>query len=177
MRRLFTTMIALAMFTFTASAQFGGGQPPQRQTPAQVTDRMTEQLGLTDEQKGKVLELNTEYEDIVGFGGFGGGFPGGGPAGPPPQGFGGGGFGGGGDFGNGGGFGGGGFQPPELTEEQKAKFAEMRQKREDYNAKLKEILTEEQYAKYEKNRQRGPGGHRPDKNKDKNKDKDKKKDK
>ena len=165
MRRLFTTMIALAMFTFTASAQFGGGQPPQRQTPAQVTDRMTEQLGLTDEQKGKVLELNTEYEDIVGFGGFGGGFPGGGPAGPPPQGFG------------GGGFGGGGFQPPELTDEQKAKFAEMRQKREDYNAKLKEILTEEQYATYEKSRQRGPGGHRPDKNKDKNKDKDKKKDK
>ena len=129
-----------------------------------MTERMTEQLGLSDEQKGKVLELNTEYQDVAG------GFHGGGPMGPPPEGF------------SGGNHGNGNHQPPELTEEQKAKMEEMKTKREEYNTKLKAILTEEQYTKYETIHRHGPKpghgpGNHPGGNKDKanNKNKDKKK--
>ena len=58
-------------------------------------------------------------------------------------------------------------QRPELTEEQKAKFEEMRAKREEYNTKLKAILTDEQYAKYEESQKRGPHGGKSKKDKKK----------
>ena len=147
-----TTMIALAMFALTASAQFDGNRPP-KPTPEQTTERMAEQLTLTDAQKAQVLTLNTEYQDFIGGPGMGGprmGGPNGGqrPGGHRPDGA------SGATAPNNG-------QPPqrpELTEEQKAKFEEMRTKREEYNTKLKAILTDDQYAKYEESQKRGPRG-------------------
>ncbi len=153
-RIILTAMIALAAFTFSASAQ--DGNRPEKPTPEQTTERMANQLELTDAQKSQVLSLNTEYQDVIGgpMGGPGRGKPNGKPNGDqatdaqsgsttnanPPQ-------------------------RPELTEEQKAKMEEMRTKREEYNTKLKAILTDDQYAKYEKMHKRGPKGNR-DKNKD-----------
>lgn len=158
MKKILFSMITLAVFAFSASAQQHGNKH-EKPTPAQITERMTEQLGLTDEQKSKVLDLNTEFQDVAG--GFHG-RPGGGPRGPKPD-------------GNSGATNGNqdnrGHQPPELTEEQKAKFEEMRAKREEYNNKLKAILTDEQYTKYEESHKHGHGhghGPHPDKN-DKNK--------
>ena len=151
MKRFFLTMIAAAALTFAANAQ--QGNRPEPPTPEQTTERMAQQLELTDAQKSQVLALNTEYKDVIGrpFGGPGMGRP----NGPRPE---------------------GGEKPdgvsgatnngnphaqgnrPELTEEQKAKFEEMRTKREEYNTKLKAILTADQYTKYEESQRRGPHG-------------------
>lgn len=167
MKRFFLTMIAAAALTFAANAQ--QGNRPEPPTPEQTTERMAQQLELTDAQKSQVLALNTEYQDVIGrpFGGPGMGGPGmGRPNGPRPE---------GGEKPDGvSGATNNGNPPaqgnrPELTEEQKAKFEEMRTKREEYNTKLKAILTDDQYAKYEKSQKRGPhhggpnGGHGRDK--------------
>ncbi|MBQ1697437.1 MAG: DUF4890 domain-containing protein [Bacteroidales bacterium] len=167
MKRFFLTMIAAAALTFAANAQ--QGNRPEPPTPEQTTERMAQQLELTDAQKSQVLALNTEYKDVIGrpFGGPGMGGPGmGRPNGPRPE---------GGEKPDGvSGATNNGNPPaqgnrPELTEEQKAKFEEMRTKREEYNTKLKAILTDDQYAKYEKSQKRGPhhggpnGGHGRDK--------------
>ena len=152
-------MIAAAALTFAANAQ--QGNRPEPPTPEQTTERMAQQLELTDAQKSQVLALNTEYKDVIGrpFGGPGMGGPGmGRPNGPRPE---------GGEKPDGvSGATNNGNPPaqgnrPELTEEQKAKFEEMRTKREEYNTKLKAILTDDQYAKYEESQKRGPhhGGH------------------
>ena len=147
-------MIAAAALTFAANAQ--QGNRPEPPTPEQTTERMAQQLELTDAQKSQVLALNTEYKDVIGrpFGGPGMGGPGmGRPNGPRPE---------GGEKPDGvSGATNNGNPPaqgnrPELTEEQKAKFEEMRTKREEYNTKLKAILTDDQYAKYEKSQKRGP---------------------
>ncbi len=164
MKRFFLTMIAAAALTFAANAQ--QGNRPEPPTPEQTTERMAQQLELTDAQKSQVLALNTEYKDVIGrpFGGPGMGRP----NGPRPE---------GGEKPDGvSGATNNGNPPaqgnrPELTEEQKAKFEEMRTKREEYNTKLKAILTDDQYAKYEKSQKRGPhhggpnGGHGKDKDK------------
>ena len=169
MKRFFLTMIAAAALTFAANAQ--QGNRPEPPTPEQTTERMAQQLELTDAQKSQVLALNTEYKDVIGrpFGGPGMGGPGmGRPNGPRPE---------GGEKPDGvSGATNNGNPPaqgnrPELTEEQKAKFEEMRTKREEYNTKLKAILTDDQYAKYEESQKRGPhhggpnGGHGKDKDK------------
>ena len=167
MKSFFLTMIAAAALTFAANAQ--QGNRPEPPTPEQTTERMAQQLELTDAQKSQVLALNTEYKDVIGrpFGGPGMGGPGmGRPNGPRPE---------GGEKPDGvSGATNNGNPPaqgnrPELTEEQKAKFEEMRTKREEYNTKLKAILTDDQYAKYEESQKRGPhhggpnGGHGRDK--------------
>jgi Spy/CpxP family protein refolding chaperone len=144
MKRFFLTMIASAVLTFAANAQQHGNRP-EPPTPEQTTERMAQHLELTDAQKSQVLALNTEYQDIIGrpIGGPGMGRP----NGPRPDG-----FSGATNNSNPPAHG----NPPELTEEQKAKFEEMRTKREEYNTKLKAILTDEQYAKYEESHKRGP---------------------
>ena len=129
MKKFLSILVALVIMTLTASAQSDGNRHP-RPTPEQITDRMAEQLSLTDAQKSQVLALNTEYQDVIGGPGFGHGRPGG------PH-----------------------HQRPELTEEQKAKFEEMRAKRDEYNTKLKSILTADQYAQYEDSQKRGPHGN------------------
>jgi Spy/CpxP family protein refolding chaperone len=165
MKRFFLTMIAAAALTFAANAQ--QGNRPEPPTPEQTTERMAQQLELTDAQKSQVLALNTEYKDVIGrpFGGPGMGRP----NGPRPE---------GGEKPDGVSGATNNGNPPaqgnrhELTEEQKAKFEEMRTKREEYNTKLKAILTDNQYAKYEESQKRGPhhGGHgKGDKGNKKNK--------
>ncbi len=152
-RIILTAMIALAAFTFSASAQ--NGNRPEKPTPEQTTERMAKQLELTDAQKSQVQALNTEYQDVIG--GPGMGKPNGKPNGKKatdgesgattdattdanrPQ-------------------------RPELTDEQKAEMEAMQAKREEYNTKLKAILSDDQYTKYEKSQKHGPKGNR-DKNK------------
>lgn len=149
MKKFLSILIALVILTLTASAQSDGNRP-QRPTPEQITDRMAEQLSLTDAQKSQVLALNTEYQDVIGGPGFGHGRPGG-PHGQHnnPDG-----VSGATDNSNA-----NHHQRPELTEEQKAKFEEMRAKRDEYNTKLKSILTADQYAQYEDSQKRGPHGN------------------
>ena len=129
MKKFLSILIALVILTLTASAQSDGNRHP-RPTPEQITDRMAEQLSLTDAQKSQVLALNIEYQDVIGGPGFGHGRPGG------PH-----------------------HQRPELTEEQKAKFEEMRAKRDEYNTKLKSILTADQYEDSQKRGPHGNNGH------------------
>ena len=102
----------------------------QRQTPEEMTNRMADQLKLDDKQKSKVLDLNKEYEGVLGGPGMGRGF-GRGQGGPGGQ----------------GGFQGGQQgQRPQLTEEQRAEMQKQMQqrmeKRQEYEKKLKEILTD-----------------------------------
>lgn len=148
MKKFLSILVALVILTLTASAQSDGNRHP-RPTPEQITDRMAEQLSLTDAQKSQVLALNTEYQDVIGGPGFGHGRPGG-PHGQHnnPDG-----VSGASDNSNA-----NHHQRPELTEEQKAKFEEMRAKRDEYNTKLKSILTADQYAQYEDSKKRGPHG-------------------
>ncbi|MBQ4406117.1 MAG: DUF4890 domain-containing protein [Bacteroidales bacterium] len=149
MKKFLSILIALVILTLTASAQSDGNRPP-RPTPEQITNRMAEQLSLTDAQKSQVLALNTEYQDVIGGPGFGHGRPGG-PHGQHnnPDG-----VSGATDNSNA-----NHHQRPELTEEQKAKFEEIRAKRDEYNTKLKSILTADQYAQYEDSQKRGPLGN------------------
>ncbi len=151
-------MIALAMFSVTsASAQ--KGDRPEKPTPAQVTERMAEQLSLTDAQKSQVLDLNTEYQDVIGDPGMGGH---GCPKGQKPDGV-SGATDNSGDASSSTASSTARPQRPELTDEQKAKMEEMKAKRDEYNTKLKAILTADQLAKYEESQKCGPNGAKPDK--------------
>ena len=142
MKKIVLTMIAILSMT-VAMAQNGerreGGREPRQFTPEQMTENLAGRLNLNDDQKAKLLELNTEYKDVV-FGGqrFGGRNDGNRPQrnenageGQRPQ-------------------------RPQLTEEQRAQWQERMKKRQEYEEKLKSILTEEQYKQYQEMRpQRG----------------------
>ena len=128
---------------------------PKEPTAEEMTNRMAQDLKLTDEQKTKVLALNKEYQDVLKAPR--------GPRGPRPEGK-------------------QGKRPqtdgkteateqqggkqrgqhPELTEEQKAKFKAHHAKREEYDKKLKQILTDDQYKSWKKRHGRHGrlGGHR-----------------
>lgn len=139
MKKIVLTMVALLSMT-AAVAQETSTQPerkaPKQPTPAEMTDRMASKLNLTDEQKAKVLALNTEYQDVLKGPGMRGGQP------RPPK---------------------GDAKRPEPTDEQKAEMKAQMQKREEYDKKLKDILTDDQYKAYQKMQPRhhgGRGGHR-----------------
>lgn len=125
--------------------------PSKEEMAQNITDRMASKYGLSDKQKTKLLELNKEYADKM----------------PRPH--------------RGGAPRGGNFkkndtktdantgasQPARPSkEEMDKKMEQMKQNREAYNSKLKEILTDEQYKKYTEDQQkqrppRGPrGGNR-----------------
>ena len=110
------------------------------------TDRMAERYGLNEEQKAKLLELNTQYADSMSFGGL---------RGPrqqrdvtrQPN---------------------GGKIDGEIRQFERPNQEEMRAVREKaeasqkaYEAEVKKIMTEEQFAKYTEDRsqmrQRRPG--------------------
>ena len=148
------TMVALLTMT-AAVAQDNNSENRQRRefkkpTPEEMTTRMTESLKLDDKQQKKVLELNKEYENVLGGPGMGRGF-GRGQRGPRPDGQ------------TGASQNNNNQQRPErpqMTEEQRAKMQQMMEKRQEYNKKLKEILTDDQYKTYQKQNQRrgGRGG-------------------
>ena len=149
------TMVALLTMT-AAVAQDNNSENRQRRefkkpTPEEMTTRMTESLKLDDKQQKKVLELNKEYENVLGGPGMGRGF-GRGQRGPRPDGQ------------TGASQNNNNQQRPErpqMTEEQRAKMQQMMEKRQEYDKKLKEILTEDQYKTYqEQNQRRGGRGGR-----------------
>ena len=124
--------------------QFRG---PRQMTPEQMTERMSDNLKLTDEQKTKVLALNKEYEKVI---------AGPGMRAPRPQ--------------NTDGESGATTQQnqqrperPQMTDAQREEMKQRMEKRKEYEEKLKEILTEDQYKKYQESRpgRRGFGGGRP----------------
>lgn len=145
MKKMILTMVALLSMT-VAQAQdnkdngkceckkeMRHGKEHKKLTPEQLTDRMANDLSLTDAQKTKVLALNKEYQDVLNKG----------PHMEPPrkpkadaetgateqQ-----------------------DRPerPQLTDAQKAEMKQQKAKREEYTAKLKKILDEEQFKKYQK---------------------------
>ena len=138
---ILTIVAALTMTAATAQEKKNEQREPRQITPEAMTDRMAKQLELTDDQKAKVLELNKAYADM-----FKG--PGMRPQRPMgerrarPE----------GDNQE--------RQRPQMTEEQKEAMKKMFEKREEYNTKLKDILTEAQMEKYKSMHQRhgrGPG--------------------
>lgn len=138
---ILTIVAALSLTAATAQEKKDEQREPRQITPEAMTDRMAKQLELTDDQKAKVLELNKAYADM-----FKG--PGMRPQRPMgerrarPE----------GDNQE--------RQRPQMTEEQKEAMKKMFEKREEYNTKLKDILTEAQMEKYKSMNQRhgrGPG--------------------
>jgi hypothetical protein len=155
MKKIVMTMVALLTMT-AAVAQDNNSENRQRRefkkpTPEEMTTRMTESLKLDDKQQKKVLELNKEYENVLGGPGMGRGF-GRGQRGPRPDGQ------------TGASQNNNNQQRPErpqMTEEQRAKMQQMMEKRQEYDKKLKEILTDDQYKTYqEQNQRRGGRGGR-----------------
>ena len=153
MKKIVMTMVALLTMT-AAVAQDNNSENRQRPefkkpTPEEMANRMAESLKLDENQQKKVLELNKEYESVLAGPGMGRGF-GRGQRGPRPDGQ------------------TGASQQnnqqqrperPQMTEEQRAQFQQMMEKRQEYDKKLKEILTEDQYKTYqEQNQRRGRGG-------------------
>ena len=163
MKKIVLTMIALlTMMTAVAQQENNNERRAfKKPTPEEMTNRMADQLKLTDKQKKKVLELNKEYEDVIG--GPGMGMMGGrhmGPRhnGPRPDGQ--------------TGATAQQAQPrerPQLTDEQRKEMQQRMEKRKEYDAKLQKILTDEQQQEYQKMHQRrggrggrgGFGGPRP----------------
>lgn len=159
MKKVILMMVAFLSMTAVQAQEVDNKQArgPKKMTPAQVTERMADRLKLTDEQKTKVLALNTKYEKVIG-----------GPSmrGPRPQ----------KPDGETGATAQGEQkrpQRPEMTDAQKKEMKERFEQRQAYNKELKEILTDEQYKQYEKMRpgrhghhghrgHRGLGGPRPD---------------
>lgn len=152
MKKIVLMMVALLSMTAVQAQeneknnnqQFRG---PRQITPERMTERMSNDLKLTDEQKTKVLELNKEYEKVI---------AGPGMRGPRPQ--------------RPDGESGATAQKdqkrperPQLTDEQRQEMKQRMEKRQEYEEKLKEILTEDQYKKYQESRpgRRGFGGGRP----------------
>lgn len=144
MKKIVMTMVALLTMTTAMAQNNENGQRRgfQRQTPEEMTNRMADQLKLDDKQKSKVLDLNKEYEGVLGGPGMGRGF----------------------GRGQGGFQGGQQGQRPQMTEEQRAEMQKQMQqrmeKRQEYEKKLKEILTDDQFKTYQEQQQqrRGRGG-------------------
>ena len=160
MKKMALTLIAL-LTIMAAMAQESDNKErrtPRKPDAQQMTDRMAKDLGLNDKQKAQVLQLNKEYQDVLGGPGMGRG-PRGGRGhhhGPRPD-----------------------AQTgateqapkadkrpdrPQMTEAQKAEFKKHQAKREEYNKKLQEILTADQQKKWqESHKRRGRGrGPRPE---------------
>ena len=159
MKKIVMTMVALLTMTAAVAQNNENGERREfkKPTPEEMTNRMADQLKLDDKQKSKVLDLNKEYEGVLGGPGMGRGFGRGqgGPGGP-------------------GGFQGGQQgQRPQLTEEQRAEMRKQMEQRmeqrQEYEKKLKDILTDDQYKTYQKQQQQrrgrggfgGPRGQRP----------------
>ena len=156
-------MTAAVLMGTTAVAQDNRPQFDRTEMIKQRTDQMVEKYKLNETQAKQLLDLNTKNAEtmgpMMGMGRMGGGRPGGmggrrggGQAGPggqgAPQ------------------MGGGGFQ---MTEEQRARFEEMRKQREEnqkkYDAELEKILTPDQFKSYQEDQkqqreQRGRGMRR-----------------
>ena len=148
MKKIVLMMVALLSMTAVQAQESDKQQfrAPKQMTPEEMTERMGNELKLTDEQKTKVLALNKEYEKVI---------AGPGMRRPRPQ--------------KTDGESGATAQNdqkrperPQMTDEQREEMKQRMEKRQEYEKKLKEILTEDQYKKYQESRpRRGFGGGRP----------------
>ncbi len=149
MKKMILTMVALLSMTVAVAQDSDQkrGKAPKEMTAEEMTNRMAEQLSLTDAQKAQMLQLNTEYKDVIGRpggmrgmrgmrGGMRGQRPDGNTSASEQQ-----------------------QQRPErpqLTDEQKAQMKERMAKRQEYDKKVKEVLTDDQYKTWQKQQRRGP---------------------
>lgn len=170
MKKIALTLVTLLTMTAAMAQQSDNKErrAPRKIDAQEMTDHMAKDLGLDDKQKAKVLELNKEYQDVLGGPGMGRGPHGGhgrhhGPrpdgkqdskseakkdqqtdaqTGATEQ---------------------AGQKPqgPQLTEEQKAEFKKQQAKREEYNKKLNEILTADQQKKWQESHKRNGRGRGP----------------
>ena len=122
MKKIFLVMMALLTMT-TAMAQPSDRKAPKKMTHQEMTTQMTSKLKLNDAQKAKVAALNNEYQDILM------------PPAPPKR---------------------GNDSKPEPPKTDGDKAAPKKPdskhmaKRQEYEKKLKQILTDEQYKTYQK---------------------------
>ena len=157
MKQTILTLIALLALTTSVMAQDDKQEhkrPSKEEMIALSTDRMAERYGLDEDQKAKLLNLNTQYADSIRLGG-----------GRGPR----------GQFGRPGGDHKPGLKPQAERPTREEIQAQQQKQREQYLAydkELKQILTPEQYNKYREDRkqlvQRGgaikqgrPRGQRP----------------
>ena len=168
MKKMILTLIAV----MAVSTTFAFHQGPKKVTPAERTEKMTQELNLSKKQQAKVLALNEKYADAFAMPGMkgprpskDGKFDGKKPEGKPDcqqkgcdkqdkkcdkqgkeccekDGQ---------------------HKRPELTAEQKAKMEAMHQKRAEYDKELEKILNKKQYQTYKDNQKkhRGQHGHGP----------------
>ena len=131
MKKIILMMVALLSMT-TVMAQPTERKKPKKMTHQEMTTRMSSKLKLDDAQKAKVAELNKEYQDILM------------PPEPPkkPE--------------------GSRPEPPKNDGDKampKRPDGKHMAKRQEYEKKLKDILTSEQYETYQK--MQPPHGKRP----------------
>ena len=152
MKKIVMTMVALLTMTAAVAQDVKSDKKaPKEPTAQEMTDRMAKALDLSDEQKAKVLALNTEYKDVLRGPGMrrGRGLRPDGQTRATAQ-----------------------QQPqqrkerPQMTDEQKAKMKANMEKRKEYDSKLKQILTDDQYKKFQQQHKRrgdrgGRGGRGP----------------
>ena len=163
MKKIVMTLVALLTMTAAMAQQSDNQQrrAPKKMDAQEMTDRMAKDLGLNDQQKAQVLALNKEYQDVLDGPGMGRG-PRGHHRGPRP------------DSlsrqkpdGQTGATGQAGQEKPkagerpQLTEEQKAEMKQRHAKREEYNTKLKAILSADQQKKWQEMHKRGGQGRGP----------------
>ena len=132
MKKILLVMMALLTMT-TAMAQPSDRKAPKKMTHQEMTTQMTSKLKLNDAQKAKVAALNKEYQDILM------------PPTPPKN------------------ADGSRPEPPKNGDKAMPKKPDSKHmaKRQEYEKKLKQILTDEQYKNYQKMQPRH--GKRPGK--------------
>ena len=132
MKKILLVMMALLTMT-TAMAQTSDRKAPKKMTHQEMTTQMTSKLKLNDAQKAKVAALNKEYQDILM------------PPEPPKN------------------ADGSRPEPPKNGDKAMPKKPDSKHmaKRQEYEKKLKQILTDEQYKNYQK--MQPPHGKRPGK--------------
>lgn len=132
MKKILLVMMALLTMT-TAIAQPSDRKAPKKMTHQEMTTQMTSKLKLNDAQKAKVAALNKEYQDILM------------PPEPPKK------------------ADGSRPEPPKNGDKAMPKKPDSKHmaKRQEYEKKLKQILTDEQYKNYQK--MQPPHGKRPGK--------------
>ena len=132
MKKILLVMMALLTMTI-AMAQPSDRKAPKKMTHQEMTTQMTSKLKLNDAQKAKVAALNKEYQDILM------------PPEPPKM------------------ADGSRPEPPKNGDKAMPKKPDSKHmaKRQEYEKKLKQILTDEQYKNYQK--MQPPHGKRPGK--------------
>ncbi len=141
MKKILMTMVALLSMTVVMAQDSDKKErrAPKQMTAEQMTERMTKDLTLNDDQKTKVLALNKKYKDVLGGQRMGG------PRGKRPD-------------ANTGATEGQRPERPQMTDEQKAQMKKNMEQRKAYDNELKSILSADQYKKYQSQHKRGRRG-------------------